>query len=321
MSLNNYLSAAGANIIGVKTNVGRFYPASFSLISSVLTNSCVPAGGDSFSYMNQPGINISYELEARNAAGVKTLNYGGGFAKATISLVAENNNEGVDYKPRLSGFGSTSWGSGDYIFSNTGSFNRLASGTPNVLDGPYQDLKIGIQLADNDGNVSPLNGLNMRADTSTSCTTDGNCNALALAGNLDVRFGQLKLNNVFGPETSPLDMTVQTEYFDGTRFVVNTDDSCTVLTLSNVGGDNEILPASPPLTSNIISGEGSIHFDAAGLGNQGSSKYQQDTNSYLPWLNTENNDDGNYADNPFGTVTFGQFRGNDRRLYWREIVR
>ena len=94
-----------------------------------------------------------------------------------------------------------------------------------------------------------------------------------------------------------------------------------VLTLSNVGGDNEILPASPPLTSNIISGEGSIHFDAAGLGNQGSSKYQQDTNSYLPWLNTENNDDGNYADNPFGTVTFGQFRGNDRRLYWREIVR
>lgn len=321
VSLNNYLSAAGANIIGVKTNVGRFYPASFSLISSALTNSCVPAGGDSFSYMSQPGIGVSYELEARNAAGVKTLNYGGGFAKATISLVAENNNEGVDYKPRLSGFGSTSWGSGDYIFSNTGSFNRLASGTPNVLDGPYQDLKIGIQLADNDGNVSPLNGLNMRADTSTSCTTVGNCNALALAGNLDVRFGQLKLNNVFGPETSPLDMMVQTEYFDGTRFVVNTDDSCTVLTLANVGGENEILPASPPLTTNISSGLGIIQFSAAGIGNEGSVNYQYDTITYLPWLNTENNDDGNYADNPFGTVTFGQFRGNDRRLYWREIVR
>lgn len=328
VSLNNYLSAAGANIIGVKTNVGRFYPASFSLISSALTNSCVPAGGDSFSYMSQPGINISYELEARNAAGVKTLNYGGGFAKATISLVAENNNEGVDYKPRLSGFGSTSWGSGDYIFSNTGSFNRLASGTPNVLDGPYQDLKIGIQLADNDGNVSPLNGLNMRADTSTSCTTDGNCNALALAGNLDVRFGQLKLNNVFGPETSPLDMMVQTEYFDGTRFVVNTDDSCTVLldtapqlTATSYIPNLEAGDTSPSLDSNISSGLGIIQFSAAGIGNEGSVNYQYDTINYLPWLNTENNDDGNYADNPFGTVTFGQFRGNDRRLYWREIVR
>ena len=296
--------------------VGRFYPASFSLTSSALSNSCAPASGD-FSYMSQPGINISYELEARNAAGIKTLNYDGAFAKATLSLVAENNNQGTNYGSRLNGFGSTNWGNGDYVFSNTGSFNRLASGTP---DGLYQDLKIGIQLADNDGNVSPLNGLNMRADANTDCATVGNCNALALTGNLDVRFGQLKLNNVFGPETSDLDMTVQTEYFDGTRFVVNTDDSCTVLTLANVGADNEILPASPPLTANIVSGEGTIRFDAAGLGNQGSSKYQQDTINYIPWLNTENNDDGDYADNPFGTVTFGQFRGNDRRLYWREIV-
>lgn len=302
------------------SNVGRFYPASFSLTSSSLANSCAPANGD-FSYMNQLGIGVSYDLEARNAAGVKTLNYRGGFAKATMSIVAENNNEGTDFSARLSGFGSTNWGNGDYIYSDTGSFNRLASGTPNVLDGPYQDLKIGIQLADNDGNVSALNGLNMRADTSTDCTTDGNCNALALAGNLDVRFGQLKLNNVFGPETADLDMTVQTEYFDGTNFVLNIHDSCTVLTLSNVGSDNEILPASSVPSSSISSGVGTIRFDAAGIGNEGSSKYEQDTNSYLPWLNTENNNDGDYADNPFGTVTFGQFRGNDRRLYWREIVR
>lgn len=321
VSLENYLSASGANVTGIKTNVGRFYPASFSLISSFLTNSCTPASGDSFSYMDQPSINISYVLRALNATGSITSNYDGSFAKATLSMVAENNNEGTDFSARLIGFDPTNWGNGDYIYSDTGSFNRLVSGTPNVLDGPYQDLKIGIQLADNDGDVSALTGLNMRADTSSDCGIVGDCEAIALADDLDVRFGKLKLNNVFGPETSDLDMTVQTEYFDGTRFVVNTDDSCTVLTLSNVGGDNEIFPASPPLTSNIISGEGTIRFDAAGLGNQGSSKYQQDTNSYLPWLNTENDNDGDYGDNPFGTVTFGQFRGNDRRLYWREIVR
>lgn len=342
VSLNNYLSAAGANVTGAKTNVGRFYPASFSLTSSSLANSCAPANGD-FSYMNQLGIGVSYDLEARNAAGVKTLNYDGGFAKATLSLVAENNNEGTEFSARLIGFDPTNWGNGDYTFSGTGSFNRLASGTPNVLDGPYQDLNIGVQLADNDGNVSALNGLNMRADTSTDCTADGNCNALALAGSLDVRFGQLKLNNVFGPETASLDMTVQTEYFDGMRFVVNTDDSCTVLTLTtpsltlNFPGDTDITnkletgetgPIStvspsppPPLVSSILLGESVIRFSASGIGNDGFATSTFNTTTYLPWLNTENDGDGDYANNPFGTVTFGQFRGNDRRLYWREIVR
>lgn len=331
VSLNNYLSAAGANVTGIKTNVGRFYPASFSLTSSALTNSCVPTGGNSFSYMSQLGIGVSYELEARNTAGAKTLNYDGGFAKATLSLVAENNNEGVDYEPRLSGFGSTNWDNGDYTFSRTGSFNRLASGTPNVLDGPYRDLKIGLQLVDNDGNVSALNGLNMRADSSADCGAVGvieKCNALALAGNLDVRFGQLKLNNVFGPETSNLDMTVQTEYFDGTRFVVNTDDSCTVLLGTDpplIAGsytdnldDGEMGPNSLNSNLNITSGLGSIQFSASGLGNSGSVIFEYAADD---WLKTENTDDGDYADNPFGKVTFGQFRGTDRVIYWREIVR
>jgi MSHA biogenesis protein MshQ len=62
-------------------------------------------------------------------------------------------------------------------------------------------------------------------------------------------------------------------------------------------------------------------FDEAGLGNEGSVIYRYDTNTYLPWLNTENDNDGNYADNPFGKITFGQFRGTDRMIYWREIVR
>lgn len=322
VTLDNYLLASTANIAGVKTNVGRFYPASFSLISSTVSNSC-----GSFSYMDQPGMSVSYELEARNTAGIKTLNYDGDFAKATLSLVAENNNEGTNYQSRLNGFNTTSWSNGDYVYVDDGRFDRLASGTP---DGPYQDLKIGIQLSDNDGGISALTGLNMRANTSSNCTAIDDCDALELTGGLDIRFGQLKLSNVFGPETSPLDMTVRTEYFNGPNFVLNTDDNCTTLLdtdpplIADVSSYTDNLAdgdTSPLLNLDITLGIGNIVFDEAGLGNEGSVIYRYDTNTYLPWLNTENDNDGNYADNPFGRITFGQFRGTDRMIYWREIVR
>ena len=247
-----------------------------------------------------------------------------------MSLVAENNNEGTNYQSRLNGFNSTSWSNGVYVYVDDGRFGRLASGTP---DGPYQDLKIGIQLSDNDGNASAFTGLNMRADTSVDCGAVGvieKCDAVELAGNLDVRFGQLKLSNVFGPETSPLDMTVSTEYYNGANFVLNTDDNCTTLLdtapplIADVSSYTDNLAdgdTSPLLNLDIISGIGNIVFDEAGLGNEGSVIYRYDTNTYLPWLNTENDNDGNYADNPFGKITFGQFRGTDRMIYWREIVR
>jgi MSHA biogenesis protein MshQ len=80
---------------------------------------------------------------------------------------------------------------------------------------------------------------------------------------------------------------------------------------------------TPSLSSGITmtSGLAEFSFSAAGLGNEGSAIYQYDTNTYLPWLNTENDADADYADNPQGKITFGQFRGNDRMIYWREVVR
>ena len=306
--------------------VGRFYPDHFILTSSSTSDSC-----SGFSYMGQTDseIDISYTVQAQRFGGGVVLNYNGAFAKASISLVAENNNDGGGYQTRLSGFNSTSWSNGEYLYSDGGIFTRALSGLP---DGPYQDLDVGILLADNDGNVSVLNALDMRADTSTDCSGLGNCNAknLDTANSLDIRFGQLKLGNIFGPETFDLNMAVRTEYYDGTDFVLNTDDSCTVL-----------LDTDPPLTpqtgswtgnlstgetfatlsSNISSGVGEITFDAAGLGNAGSVIYEYDTINNLPWLSIENDGDADYGDNPFGKITFGQFRGNDRVIYWREIVR
>jgi MSHA biogenesis protein MshQ len=310
------------------SNVGRFYPNNFLVASSSTANSC---GG--FSYMGQTGvdneIDISYTLQAQKTGGGLTLNYKGAFAKATIALVAENNNDGGNYQARLIDYNSTSWAAGEYLYSDGGSFTRAASGLP---DGPYQDLQIGIKLSDNDGNVSNIAGLDMRSDASTDCGVAGDCDGKWLGNNLDVRFGQLKLSNVFGPETFALDMAVQTEYFDGTNFILNTDDNCTAL----FDTDPPLSPVALSWTDNLSAGEttaslssgitmsaglGTFSFSAAGLGNEGSVIYQYHTDTDLPWLNTENDDYADYADNPFGKITFGQFRGNDRMIYWREVVR
>jgi MSHA biogenesis protein MshQ len=322
--LDNYLAASGANILGDKNNVGRFYPDHFTLVSSDLSDSC-----GTFSYMNQPNIDIAYTLQAKNIMGGKTEYYAGNFVKMNpstdINFVSENNNNGGSYQARVNGFGATNWGGGEYIYSHSGSFSRSALGP----DGPYQNLQIGIQLNDNDGNVSLLENLDMRADTSVNCTALGDCDAkrLDISDNLDLRFGQLKLSNAFGPETFDLDMAVQTEYYDGTDFVLNTDDSCTVLLdtspsfspSANSWTDNlDDGETSPSLLKNITAGKGTFSFSAAELGNEGSVKFVYDTSNTgingLPWLNTENND------NPSGKITFGQYRGSDRIIYWREVM-
>jgi MSHA biogenesis protein MshQ len=323
VSLNNYLSASGANILGRQDNVGRFYPDKYIMLAgNSMTNGC-----NGFSYMGQ-AVGLTYTLEAQNAGNIKTQNYHGDFVKMNplndLDLVAENANDAGSYQARLLGFGSTNWNRGEYSLGTTGNFSRAA-----VLDGPYQTLQVGLQVSDNDGDRTLLSGLDMNADENTNCGTVGNCDA-KLIGVLDMRYGQLKLSNVFGPEAFNLDMTVNTEYFDGTSFILNTDDNsatCTSLQVNDppfsavagswtdnlADGDSTI-----SLLSNITAGVGVIRFGAAGLGNEGSVIYQYDTDS---WLKTENTGDASYDDNPQGKVTFGQYRGNDRMIYWREVVR
>ncbi|MFT6113118.1 MAG: MSHA biogenesis protein MshQ [Oleispira sp.] len=331
--LEDYLSSAGSGIdvVGNSNNVGRFYPHHFTLTASDVTDSC-----GVFSYMGQPSIDVTYTLEAQNAANIKTVNYDGAFVKISpstdITFVVENDNQGTNYQARLTGLGSTTWANGEYVYSiGSVGFSRANLG---LLDGPYNDLQIGIQISDNDGDVSVLENLDMEADSSIVCVPLVNCDAkgLDVADTLDLRFGQLKLSNVFGPETFALDMAVQTEYFDGTSFILNTDDNCTAL----FDTDPPLSPVALSWTDNLSAGEttaslssgttmsaglGTFSFGAAGLGNEGSVIYQYDTGTYLPWLNTENDDDADFADNPFGKITFGQFRGNDRMIYWREVVR
>ncbi len=138
---------------------------------------------------------------------------------------------------------------------------------------------------------------------------------------VEIRFGRLVLSNSFGPETANFPQPMQLEHFDGTEFIVSSDNNCSgydanKLSLSNIS-------LNPALTSKL-GGAGSfqlgktqaIELEAPGIGNQGQIGVSYDA---YDWLKYDWDADGVFDDSPSAIATFGVFRGNDRIIHWREV--
>jgi len=155
-------------------------------------------------------------------------------------------------------------------------------------------------------------------------------------GPVSIRYGRLLVENGFGPETESLRISMKIQYFDGTNFVLNTDDRCTVMpsytkvTSGNLYDalasnqyrlldTNDGQPIVPADTS--ISGSGTVsngiftdyQFSAPGVNKRGALLMEYEAPAWLKydWSTTDNN--------PSATFTFGLYRGNDRIISWREI--
>jgi hypothetical protein len=144
----------------------------------------------------------------------------------------------------------------------------------------------------------------------------------ALPTGIEIRFARLRLENSFGPETSNLPQPMQLEHFDGTGFVVSSDNNCVSYDASKTSLTNISLD---PSFTEILGGTGVffngktrvIELKAPGASNQGEIDVSYDT---YDWLKYDWDNDGAY-DNPSATATFGLFRGNDRIIYRREVYR
>ena len=223
---------------GSTTNYfGRFYPDHFAINDILFTPACVSG---SFSYMDQP-FALSATVDALNAGGAITRNYAGAFAKAAVTIHMENANSGVPIPAaRLSIVGSPTWAAGRYPLTAT-KFSRGAG-----PDGPYDLLDIGLALADEAALPSAarpqLIVRNMDA-ASVSCVDDHTglstaasvCSATRIVNAARLRFGRLRLDNAHGSQLLPLAIPYRAEYWNGTTFVQNTADSCTVVSANNIG--------------------------------------------------------------------------------------
>lgn len=149
------------------------------------------------------------------------------------------------------------------------------------------------------------------------------------------RWGRMLIDNGFGPENEDLLLAVSTEYFDGNNFIKNTDDSCTTQSFS--ASDFVITDSNDASTSlvsilnssfGITSGQ-TLGFEGIKVRNQDASttgEYRielqpinDSTNTWDDYLQYDWNGDDSGIGNPSALISFGQFRGNDRIIHWREV--
>ena len=331
---NNYLGAGSpVNHVGSGT-VGRFYPAAFHLVSHSTDDACT-----GFSYLSQPHLGVSYRLEARAQGGNITTNYDAlrYTGTAGVHYVAEHNQSGDGAgwaSPSRLDIDTTNWASGVMqVNDSTATVRRLASGP----DGPYDRLQLGLQLQDELDN-RPLDGLNLNPFGPGSCS-GAQCTAIALGEPLALRFGRLRLDDAYGPETLDLPAGLMTQYWDGERFIRAQEDSCTHIGRAHINyPDGNLLDDSNRHVSvgagqssgdytgldadgvRFFAGNAGQVFSAPGAGNTGRFDIRIDLSAY-PWLRFDWTQSGDYDQSylPPANIGFGSYRGHDRVIYWREV--
>lgn len=362
-ALNNYLGAGAVGNYVSSGTVGRFHPYEYRLSNLDSVNTCsidstsVPT--KQFTYMgkifnqedaNPETLGLKFTLTAVDLDGDSVSNYDSDYKSdgssttndayaissvdfATFTGSANLNSRLVDSSGLALAPGA--WIKGVInINKPSAQFGRAA--TP---DGPYLDVRVGLLVKDClDKRL--LKSANLTYDTTNFCGAPAN-NGYELA-RFDARFGRLRLDDAFGPESTELPVKFYTEYWQTNRFLQNISDSCTKILRSSINYPvgNILTPAnltvtltekpgqttgqysSPATTATAIGftgGDAMQRFSAPTGGGQGSFNVDVDLTSY-PWLRFDWNQDGNYSDTSLPTARFGfgSYRGHDRIIYWRE---
>lgn len=354
-TINIYASITDDNYLGTGDvigsdygNVGRFYPDHFRLVSQSMTEGC--ASGV-FSYMSDQAfaylpLSVNYTVAAESVSNATVTNYDDalGYPVGVINAVAEDGDNGTDLSGRAS-IVSDEWDAGEISISGTNNsgFRRALVGALEQPDGPYSNLRFGLQAGASLDNVDFIeSSLNMNPATAGDCTLAGDCDSVTLGGTQTFYFARLIGENAHGPETSPLDVTVNIEIYDGSNFITQENDSCTQISMSDIQFDGSSLSIDANRTVSVgggtttgsfasftagaemtfVAGDAGLNFSAPGAGNNGSFYVDFDLSNY-PWLRSDWNQNGDYSDDlvlPSIEIMFGRYRGHDRVIYWREVL-
>jgi len=275
------------------SRVGRFRPDhfTFSGTPTIITRSdinsgagCSP-GASGYTYMGEP-MRIGFTLEAVALGGSVTQNYAGSYAhlspgSADWLTLGGANSMGLWMLGDNFGSGG---GTCKAVFSSgtTTSFQSCTAATPPAVtraagarvalygtpsssgwnaglasfaadallqradqaDGPYASLKLGIAPQDSDG--VRFSSYNLDADNNGTSERE-------LLGTTSVRYGRLSIPSMYGSELLPMPIRLQAQYWNGSAYVNNTDDSCTPLG----SGNFSLAGATGGLTTGMTSVQGS----------------------------------------------------------------
>jgi len=133
-----------------------------------------------------------------------------------------------------------------------------------------------------------------------------------------LRYGRLLLENAYGPETQPLTLPGRAEFWTGSRFVVNTADSCWAYSAALASPETSGLTTVTGNSGVLQQGQADmVALSAPGAGNTGTVRI----NYAAPVFLQDDFNNTGALENPSGLATFGIFRGHDRVIYWREVGR
>lgn len=330
MGGNSYLSASLPT--STSEHIGRWIPARFQLTK--LNDGQFDSANNGFTYVGQLtslgdgamgyGTLPQYEFEARNALAIPTVveNYIGDFYKNPVPTLSNSvSTLGADAATQLtlnSQFFNHTFtyqsGSSSYLADFNSSDHFYIERETNSLIAPFTlDAQIALSTFADSDNVT------------------GNSLNFNIAGS-PLRYGRLRVLPAFGPETSAILQTIQAEYFDGSLFQVNTlDDNTSVdiaeivnITVSNEGNDSNPLQVGDSNASGesfdigtLSSGRWTISWSSPSNNRYGEYEFDYNAPAWLEFNWDESGDES--EEGPSSAVTFGNYRGHDNIIYWREI--
>ncbi len=321
---------------GASAPVGRFTPAGFTVTvtdTGTLGSACTVS--PAFTYTGQTfGWSMSPELtiapRALDGTSITTNYLVGDFMKLVPSSI-DRTDPDADRSTRLaddSDFVPIDYTAGQgvvlrntdeqvvlYYYDSDDTF--LLSKTPNTKIDPFAPTLEFIvnAIVDQDG-VTTLASQPLPLDFEPSA--DG-----------DIRYGRLEMTNVYGPENTQqaLELNSQVSYWNGSRFVLNTADSCTTWDTSipdplrNDEQFHELQNESE--TGSVVNGQlQALRLQPKGQRGEERIRWQMPVWLQDYWGRSPVNSGDPAVDelqDPEAVATFGVHRGNDRIIYWREV--
>jgi MSHA biogenesis protein MshQ len=213
---------SGSNVFG------RFVPYGIQITGALVNRgdlTCSPAS--TFTYLGEP-VTARVSLSAVNKAGGVTSNYTGSFARLPVSAASSLTSTGLAFGAQS---GTTPLNSRlTASCSSCGSFSSgaatisvpLTVARASTVDGPFPAAQFGLSVLDSDsvGVYSPDYNWDLTG------AAEGK-----LLGTTALRFGRMRLENAYGSPLLKLNVPAYAQYWNGTSFQKNTDDSCTQITV------------------------------------------------------------------------------------------
>ncbi|HHX8539897.1 TPA: DUF6701 domain-containing protein [Vibrio diabolicus] len=319
-----YLGADDFTIAPAQKILGRFYPKYFKVYQSKDADWAYP-NGQTFTYMAQPfGVSKLF-VEALNADKGKVVNYSFFDRElwALFNIVdLSSHKDRFEALKTYSGTWKNANGSalvesrsvGEYTGSAADGLIMTKGSNTNYPDGPFnlnelgQNTQLSIAGASSADPVLVLN----REST--------------LKPQPDIRFGRVDLDDVGGNQGTTLRVPLRVEYWNGSRFIANPNDSQTDVK-GVTAAETHIWPTGAGATPKAVTlgagGEVASGTSRSVTATQAEPYRQQtrvwldldDSKNGLPWLKYNWDNDKVGEENPSSVVTFGIHRGNDRVIY------